>query len=353
MRALATRGNLIATSSGDRRRQRSRVLGRWDRRGDPEFSSMEEMQAKMQTLLANAEYAENLPAEGKARVETLRTLNTKHEEIELEYEERRKELELEFNQRYQPLYDQRAKAIAGEEAERAGMGEFWLVAMTNSEVVSEIIQDKDRPALKHLRDIKCVLSEDDAMSFTLEFHFGPNDYFTDEVMQKTYSLIDDDEPILERAEGTAIDWKPGKNLTVKTLKKKVPNKKGGKPITKTKQEPCDSFFNFFAPPDLDELEDLDEEQEEQIHEFIQADFEVGAAFRERLVPHAVLWFTGEAMDEQMEYGEEEEEEEDEDEDEEIEEVAPRSRGGKGKGGGKQRGQPVGGAKEGDQECKQQ
>ena len=48
----------------------------WDRRGDLEFSSMEEMQAKMQTLLANAEYAENLPAEGKARVETLRTLTS-------------------------------------------------------------------------------------------------------------------------------------------------------------------------------------------------------------------------------------------------------------------------------------
>jgi nucleosome assembly protein 1-like 1 len=311
-------------------------------------AGVEGMEEKMQTLLANAEYAEKLPPEGKERVEKLRALNTQHEEIELEYEERRKELELEFNRRYQPLYDQRAKVIAGEEAARAGMDEFWLVAMTNSEVVSEIIQDKDRPALKSLRDIKCILSEDDAMSFTLEFHFGPNEYFKNDVLQKTYSLIDDDEPILERAEGTVIDWKPGKNLTVKTLKKKVPNKKGGKPITKTKQEPCDSFFNFFSPPDLDELEDLDEEQEEQIHEFIQADFEVGAAFRERLVPHAVLWFTGEAMDEQLEY---EDEDEEESEEEEVEEVAPRSRGkGGGKGG---RTKPVGGAQEGDQECKQQ
>ena len=261
---------------------------------------------------------------------------------------------MKFNERYKPLYQNRAGLIKGEEAKRAGMGKFWLVAMTNSEVVTEIIQDKDRAALEDLQDIECVLDEDDAMSFTLRFHFGPNDYFSNQTLEKRYALIDDDEPILERAEGTVIDWKPGKNLTVKTLKKKVPNKKGGKPITKTKQEPCDSFFNFFSPPDLDELEDLDEEQEEQIHEFIQADFEVGAAFRERLVPHAVLWFTGEAMDEQVEYGEDEEEEEGESE-EEVEEVAPRSRqGGKGKGkGGPPRGQPVGGAQEGDQECKQQ
>ena len=37
--------------------------------------------------------------------------------------------------------------------------------------------------------------------------------------------------------------------------------------------------------------------------------EVGAAFRERLVPHGVLWFTGEAMEEQA--GDEDEEDEEE------------------------------------------
>lgn len=308
---------------------------------------MEEMQAKLQTLLVSAEYAEQLPPEGQKRVEQLRTLNAKHEELELEYEEARKELELRFHKKYQPLYAERKALVEGEEAARAGMDQFWLVAMTNSEVVTEIIEDKDRPALKSLRDVECVLDEDDAMSFTLRFHFGPNDYFSNETLEKTYRLIDDDEPILERAEGTTIDWKPGKNLTVKTLKKKVPNKRGGKPITKTKQEPCDSFFNFFSPPDLDELEELDEEQEEQIHEFIQADFEVGAAFRERLVPHGVLWFTGEAMEEQI--GEEEEGEEEEEE-EEYEQPQRRGKGGKQRGGG---GGGRGAPQEGDQECKQQ
>jgi hypothetical protein len=28
-------------------------------------------------------------------------------------------------------------------------------------------------------------------------------------------MLDDDEPVLERSEGTEIDWKPGKNITVK------------------------------------------------------------------------------------------------------------------------------------------
>jgi len=101
-------------------------------------------------------------------------------------------------------------------------------------------------------------------------------------------MIDDDEPILEKAIGyfyllfassvflgiyfldaywiisafccrTEIEWLPGKCLTQKTLKKK-PKKgsKNSKPITKT--ENCESFFNFFNPPQVPEDdEDIDED----------------------------------------------------------------------------------------------
>jgi hypothetical protein len=36
-----------------------------------------------------------------------------------------------------------------------------------------------------------------------------------QVLTKAYHMLDDDEPVLERSEGTEIDWKPGKNITVK------------------------------------------------------------------------------------------------------------------------------------------
>jgi hypothetical protein len=36
----------------------------------------------------------------------------------------------------------------------------------------------------------------------------------------------EDDGVLERATGTAIDWKPGKDVTIKVMKKKP--KKGGK-----------------------------------------------------------------------------------------------------------------------------
>lgn len=58
---------------------------------------------------------------------------------------------------------------------------------------------------------------------------------------------------------TEIEWHPGKCLTQKILKKK-PKKgsKNAKPITKTEQ--CESFFNFFSPPQVPEDdEDIDED----------------------------------------------------------------------------------------------
>ena len=58
---------------------------------------------------------------------------------------------------------------------------------------------------------------------------------------------------------TEIEWYPGKCLTQKILKKK-PKKgsKNAKPITKT--EDCESFFNFFNPPQVPEDDDdIDED----------------------------------------------------------------------------------------------
>ena len=57
---------------------------------------------------------------------------------------------------------------------------------------------------------------------------------------------------------TEIDWYPSKNITQKVMKKK-PKKgaKNAKPVTKTEQ--CDSFFNFFSPPQVPEDDDIDQE----------------------------------------------------------------------------------------------
>lgn len=46
-----------------------------------------------------------------------------------------------------------------------------------------------------------------------------------------------------------IDWKRGKNVTLKTIKKKQKHKGRGTVRTVTKTVSNDSFFNFFSPPE--------------------------------------------------------------------------------------------------------
>ena len=113
----------------------------------------------------------------------------------------------------------------------------------------------------------------EATGFKLSFHFAENPFFSNAVLDKTYIMVEEEaEPILERSEGTAINWAAGKNVTVKVLKKKAkPGKKAdAKPQTKT--EPCDSFFNFFNPPKVPGDEDeVEEEEMEELQALIEQD----------------------------------------------------------------------------------
>ncbi|GJR65746.1 nucleosome assembly protein 1,4 [Tanacetum coccineum] len=114
-----------------------------------------------------------------------------------------------------------------------GVHEFWLTVLKNNKIMAEVITERDEAALKYLKDIKwCRM--DDPKGFKLEFFFDTHPFFTNSVLTKVYHMIDDDEPILEKAIGTTIEWLPGKCLTQKILKKK-PKKgsKNAKPITKT------------------------------------------------------------------------------------------------------------------------
>merc|ERR1711963_270207 len=108
--------------------------------------------------------------------------------------------------------------------------------------------------------------------------------------------------------GCQIDWKPNKNITVKQIKKKQKHKAKGSVRTITKQVKADSFFNFFDPPAVPD--DPNAEVDEDTQALLTADFEIGHYIRERIVPRAVLFFTGEALEDESDV---EEEESDEDE----------------------------------------
>lgn len=91
-------------------------------------------------------------------------------------------------------------------------------------------------------------------------------------------------------QGCPIEWAKGKNVTMKTLKKKQKHKGRGEVRVVTKTVRRDSFFNFFAPPTISE--DPDAEIDEETQSLLTADFEIGHYIKERIVPRAVLYYTG-------------------------------------------------------------
>ncbi|QHN75749.1 Nucleosome assembly protein [Arachis hypogaea] len=92
------------------------------------------------------------------------------------------------------------KTAGAEEDEEKGVPAFWLNAMKNNEVLAEEISEHDEGALKFLKDIKWSRI-DNPKGFKLEFYFDTNPYFTNTILTKTYHMIDEDEPILEKAIG--------------------------------------------------------------------------------------------------------------------------------------------------------
>ena len=83
-----------------------------------------------------------------------------------------------------------------------------------------------------------------------------------------------------------------------------------------KTVPTESFFNFFSPPKAPTEED-DDDAASDIEERLELDYQLGEDIKEKLIPRAIDWFTGEALQfEELEDDMEEGDFEDEDDDEE-------------------------------------
>lgn len=80
-----------------------------------------------------------------------------------------------------------------------------------------------------------------------------------------------------------------------------------------KTVPTESFFNFFSPPKAPSEDDDDAASD--IEERLELDYQLGEDIKEKLIPRAIDWFTGEALAfEEMDEEDFEEDDEDFDED---------------------------------------
>merc|ERR1711974_192534 len=77
------------------------------------------------------------------------------------------------------------------------------------------------------------------------------------------------------------------------------------------------LFHFFNPPALPD--DPEAEIDEEVQMLLQQDFQIGHYLRERIVPRAVLFFTGEEQEDDEEESDDEDDEDGEDDDDESDE----------------------------------
>ena len=117
-------------------------------------------------------------------------------------------------------------------------------------------------------------------------------------------------------------------------------------------EPKQSFFQYFSEP-IDEAEEDDEDEDEEkprIKLTVEEDYDIGHAIRTAIIPESVLWFTGEAIDEEDYDNMGDDEDDDDDDDEEGDEGDERVVATPGNGFSASAGAP-GGSQE-QPECKQ-
>lgn len=289
------------------------------------------IQGRLGSLVGQSSgYIESLPAPVRRRVAGLKGIQKDHSKLEAEFQEEVLQLEKKYFAKFSPLYQKRAGIIngaaepteeevkAGEEDEEedeeeagegakpetksdipdnvAGIPEFWLSAMKNQISLAEMITDRDEAALKHVTDIRMEYL--DKPGFRLIFEFAPNDFFKNKTITKTYFYQNESgyggDFIYDHAEGDEIEWLPGKDLTVRIESKKQRNKNTKQTRIVKKTVPTESFFNFFSPPKAP-TEDDEDDAEEDIEERLELDYQLGEDIKEKLIPRAIDWFTGEAL----------------------------------------------------------
>jgi nucleosome assembly protein 1-like 1 len=379
----------------------------------PSFAGLEErmlgmVQGKLAHLLGKSSgYIESLPVEIKLNVEALKGVQVKQNELHNQYKKECLELEKKYLELQKPLYERRSAIIngkgpatteeiqAGEEASikdeedytplpkdvtpsSSGIPEFWLTALRNHVALNDLITDRDVEALKHLVDVRLeYIKEGQAPKETLGkpgfkiiFQFEKNDFFDNELLEKTYLYQEEvgysGDFVYDRALGTPIQWKEDKDLTKEFEIKKQRNKNTNRTRLVRKARPTDSFFNFFSPPvpptdEAIEAGDFEDEELEELEEKLEEDYQIGEDLKEKIIPRAIDYFTGKALQYEVMDDEDEDEFEDLDDDDDDDEgrfddddsdsdndVPVRRRGPpKGRGGGPATGNVN------PEECKQQ
>lgn len=338
---------------------------------------LQSIQDKLGTLVGqDSGYVGQLPESVKERIYGLKAVQRDLFALEKDFQVEMFELERKYLGKYAPLHEHRYKIVSGEEEPTSvevakgkelegaaeeeepqeegeepqepvkGIPSFWLTALENLPVVSDTITDRDAEVLDFLLDIKLQYLTDGRPGFQLVFVFDPDTpFFKNKTLTKTYyyqsELGYSGDFIYDHAEGEDIKWTDNEsNTTISVEMRKQRNKATKQVRTIEKITPVDSFFNFFDPPkvpardtaeeeDQEEQEDQDEDELQELEERLALDYSIGEQLKDKLIPRAIDWFTGTALeyefdselvddDDDDDYEDEDDDDDDEDEDGEQE-----------------------------------
>ncbi|VDM34959.1 unnamed protein product [Hydatigera taeniaeformis] len=250
----------------------------------------------------------NSPKDVKDRVDALKTLFKKRSSIYSEYLKELYALEFKYARLYAPVYLQQRAIVTGKNTDETeedellanqktfgdaepdvslngtsglGIPGYWAKVLKTAPLMRNYLTDMDVEILQYLEGIRYSFSKKlSSPGFRLVFMFKKNPFFNGDVLMKQFSLrfIDQCEDLNEfgptkviSTKASQIDWTCAHEPTGDVV---VP--------------PKDSFFNLFR--------DLQPESPDA-PEYVQLmeDYDICVYIRDRVLPYAVYWFTGEMM----------------------------------------------------------
>jgi len=119
------------------------------------------------------------------------------------------EVEKKFNQKRQPLFQQRANLIKT-------IPNFWINALSNHPQLMTLITEHDEDLLQSLTSLDVEEFDDIKSGFKIIMTFSPNEYFNNSTITKSIHVGESE----IKTTCDQVDWKDGKNF-VKSLNESI------------------------------------------------------------------------------------------------------------------------------------
>lgn len=274
----------------------------------------EEEEIEIEQQIENA--IKELPLGQKIRAVVINQNLAQKKALDEELNKRIQELTLIYEEKAAPLYAKTQEIVEGripteeelkdlekylKEEDKAtleaakttveAIPEYWLKAIQSNEILGSEAKEADDDVLKSLTKVTHKII--DAEHFEIVFTFAPNEFFSNTELKKTIVLDENEEPV--STTGTPIEWKEGKNTTVKITKKTQKNKKTGQKRIIEKETKIESFFNFFSDSvaaEAPEEEDEDRDENAMDTDRLNVDYDMARSLIDEVIPYSLEYFLG-------------------------------------------------------------